>query len=75
MEGVRFESPEPRLLRWPLDIRPQHAPTINSRGLSSPRRGWFTLHLKPDSQLLINFEAIYRPSLVANLRVTRNSVE
>jgi hypothetical protein len=38
--------------------------TLMARGLLSPRRGWFTLHLKPNNQLLINSEAVYRPSLV-----------
>ena len=32
-------------------------------------------HLKPDKQLLINSQAVYRPSLVENSRVTMSSVE
>ena len=32
-------------------------------------------HLKPDEQLLINSQAVYRPSLVENSRVTMSSVE
>ena len=32
-------------------------------------------HLKPDNQLLINSQAVYRPSLVENSRVTMSSVE
>jgi hypothetical protein len=31
--------------------------------------------LKPDKQLLINSQAVYRPSLVENSRVTMSSVE
>jgi hypothetical protein len=63
------------LLRWLSDIRPQHAPIINARGLLSPKHGWLTLHLKPDNPLLINSQAVYRPSLVENSRVTMSSVE
>jgi glycogen debranching enzyme len=40
-----------------------------------PGRGWFTSHHKPDNQLLINSEAVYRPSFVENSRVTMSSVE
>ena len=32
-------------------------------------------HLKPDKQLLINSQAVYRPSLVENSRVTMSNVE
>ena len=32
-------------------------------------------HLKPDKQLLINSQAVYRPSLVENSRVTMSSDE
>ena len=32
-------------------------------------------HLKPDKQLLINSQAVYRPSLVENSRVTMSSAE
>jgi hypothetical protein len=32
-------------------------------------------HLKRDKQLLINSQAVYRPSLVENSRVTMSSVE
>jgi len=32
-------------------------------------------HLKPDKQLLINSQAVYRPSLVENSRVTMRRVE
>jgi len=32
-------------------------------------------HLKPDNQLLINSQAVYRPSLVENSRITMSSVE
>jgi hypothetical protein len=46
--------------------------------LLSPWRGWFTSqhpHIEPDNQLLINSQAVYRPSLVENSRVTMSSVE
>ena len=74
MEEFRFESPEARLLRRLSDIRPKHAPIINARGCwdrRAPWRGWFTLQLKPDKQLLINSQAVYRASLVENSRVTK----
>ena len=45
MEDVRFESPEPHLLRRLSDIRPQHAPNINARGLLSPRAR--VVHIAP----------------------------
>jgi hypothetical protein len=81
MEEVRFESPEPHLFRRLSDIRPQHPPNINARGCGiggSPWRGdshCSIPHLKPDKQLLINSQAVYRPSLVENSRVTMSSVE
>jgi hypothetical protein len=78
MEEVRFESPEPYLLRRLSDIRPKHAPNINVRGLLSPGAGSShnsIPHHKPDNQLLINSQAVYRPSLVENSRVTMSSVE
>jgi hypothetical protein len=81
IEEVKFESPEPHLLRRLSEIRPQHAPNINARGYwdrRSPWRGWFTLQPpapKPDKQHLINSQAVYRPSLVENSRVTMSSVE
>jgi hypothetical protein len=78
IEEVRFESPEPDLLRRLSDIRPQHAPKINARGCCHPGAGGSHCnipHLKPDNQLLINSQAVHRPSLVENSRVTTSSVE
>ena len=62
------------------DIRPQHVPNINLDivGSAVTLAGWFTCthpHLKPDKLLLINSQAVYRPSLVENSRVTMSSVE
>jgi hypothetical protein len=78
MKDDRFESPEPHLLRRLSDIRPQHAPNISSRFVVTLAR---VVHiatsrtLSPDNQLLINSQAVYRPSLVENSRVTMSSVE
>jgi hypothetical protein len=81
MEEVRFESPEPHLFRRLSDIRPQHPPNINARGCGIGRSPWrgdshcSIPHLKPDKRLLINSQAVYRPSLVENSRVTISNVE
>jgi hypothetical protein len=81
MEEVRFESLEPHLFRRLSDIRPQHPPNNNARGCGiggHPGAGdsYCSIpHLKPDKQLLINSQAVYRPSLVENSRVTTSSVE
>ena len=81
MEEVRFESHEARLLRRLSDIRPKHAPNIMLEvvGIGGhPGAGGSHCsipHLKPDKQLLINSQAVYRPSLVENSRVTMSSVE
>jgi hypothetical protein len=78
MKDDRFESPEPHLLRRLSDIRPQDAPNISSRFVVTLAR---VVHiatsrtLSPDNQLLINSQAVYRPSLVENSRVTMSSVE
>ena len=81
MEEVRFESPEARLLRRLSDIRPKHARPLMLEvvGIGGhPGAGGShcsIAHLKPDKQLLINSQAVYRPSLVENSRVTMSSVE
>jgi hypothetical protein len=79
MEEVRFESPEPHLLRRVSDIgRSTHRTLmLEVVGIDSQRGGSHCSipHLKPDKQLLINSQAVCRPSLVENSRVTMSSVE
>ena len=75
---MRFESPEPHLLKRLSDTRPQHAPNINARGCWDRWSPWRVgshcsiPHLKPGKQFLINSQAVYRPSLVENSPLTRN---
>ena len=81
MEEVRFESPESHLQGgYRIFGRSMHRtlmlevvgigghPGAGGSHCSIP-------HLKPDKQLLINSQAVYRPSLVENSRVTMRRVE
>jgi hypothetical protein len=81
MEEVRFEAPEAACLGgYRIFGRSMHRtlmlevvgigghPGAGGSHCSIP-------HLKPDKQLLINSQAVYRPSLVENSRVTMSSVE